>query len=739
MAAGAAGSISVDGLVGITGPQVNQPDALDDDYVLGTPDELAARLREIALARCGASVKVKKEVATTPGQWDPGVGWSFDVEISPLTKVTPSRLRTRTPAASITFEWISAGDRGPSPSRSATSPPATDYKEPDLHLLGRAGLRRQRHRWTATPVTGPAPVTITVPTDTDYSCLFRNRPEPVEQVVRKYNDKNGDGVRQPDTEPLIDTWTFWLDLDRDGVQGALEPTRTTDGGEARFNLLPTARYQICEVTQAGWINTDPGAGSTSPTAPCKETGLIEPGTEPDIVRFGNDKPEPVDQVVRKYNDKNADGDRQPDSEPLIDTWTFWLDLDRDGVQDAGEPKRSTEGGEATFSLLPNAEYWICEVAQDDWVNTDPGAASLSPTAPCKSTGFLEPRVEPGIVRFGNVSAKPIEQVVRKYHDLNADGRRQSETEPLIDTWTFWLDLNKDGIRGIDEPTRTTDGGEVVFSLPPNAEYWICEVTQLGWINSEPGAASLSPAAPCKATGLIMPREDTGVVRFGNYATDLAIEKSAEPDWFDEVGDTITYTITATNTSDGPLTGVTVSDPLLDRLPGWSCSPALPATLAPGQAVVCGAVYTVTAADLAAGSVPNTACADSVETDPICNSVNVPAISLDVKKAANRDRIPVTGMGVPVTFTFTVTNTAAVPVEIVSLADSDFGVLEGDSDCQVGTVLPPGESCSFEATFRLKPEGGGPDGPLPHENTFRACITPPDASIAGLAGFATRVR
>ena len=93
VAAGAAGSISVDGLIGITGPQVNQPDALDDDYVLGTPDELAARLREIALARCGASVKVKKEVATTPGQWDPGVGWSFDLQISPLTKVTPDPAR----------------------------------------------------------------------------------------------------------------------------------------------------------------------------------------------------------------------------------------------------------------------------------------------------------------------------------------------------------------------------------------------------------------------------------------------------------------------------------------------------------------------------------------------------------------------------------------------------------------------------------------------------------------------
>ena len=51
------------------------------------------------------------------------------------------------------------------------------------------------------------------------------------------------------------------------------------------------------------------------------------------MRFGNTKPEPVDQVVRKYNDKNGDGRRQAETEPLLDGWTFWLDLDLDGIKD----------------------------------------------------------------------------------------------------------------------------------------------------------------------------------------------------------------------------------------------------------------------------------------------------------------------------------------------------------------------------------------------------------------------
>ena len=40
----------------------------------------------------------------------------------------------------------------------------------------------------------------------------------------------------------------------------------------------------------------------------------------------------------------------------------------------------------------------------------------------------------------------------------------------------------------------------------------------------------------------------------------------------------------------------------------------------------------------------------------------------------------------VNFTFTVTNDLNEPATITSLADSVYGPLTGDADCQVGTVL-----------------------------------------------------
>ena len=165
-------------------------------------------------------------------------------------------------------------------------------------------------------------------------------------------------------------WT----LDLDGIQDAGEPTRSTKDGEATFSLLPTATYQICEVTKDDWINTDPGDASVSQRAPCKSTGLIEPGRQPDVMRFGNTKPEPVDQVVRKYNDKNGDGRRQAETPSRSSmagpsgstlTWT----ASRTSVS----PGSTTEDGKVVFSVLPTRPYWVCEITQDDWINTDPGS------------------------------------------------------------------------------------------------------------------------------------------------------------------------------------------------------------------------------------------------------------------------------------------------------------------------------------------------------------------------------
>ncbi|NMB94719.1 MAG: DUF11 domain-containing protein [Flexilinea flocculi] len=89
-------------------------------------------------------------------------------------------------------------------------------------------------------------------------------------------------------------------------------------------------------------------------------------------------------------------------------------------------------------------------------------------------------------------------------------------------------------------------------------------------------------------------------------------------------------------------------------------------------------------------------------------------------------ITVTKVGVPVsvpevggdvTFTYTVLNNSTEEAEITSLTDDKFGTLTGDTDCQVGTILAGGASCSFAHTFSI------PAGTYPgtHNNVFTATV------------------
>jgi uncharacterized repeat protein (TIGR01451 family) len=213
---------------------------------------------------------------------------------------------------------------------------------------------------------------------------------------------------------------------------------------------------------------------------------------------------------------------------------------------------------------------------------------------------------------------------------------------------------------------------------------------------------------------------------------LVIVKEADVTTFDEVGDVITYTITATNVGDTALSNVVVTDEMLEiTLSDFTCEPAVPVTsLAVGDSIVCTGTYTITQADLDAGYVLNTACADSDETPRVCDDKDIPGekeISLVVEKTAGVPVVPIEGGNV--TFTYVVTNTSPISVVIESLSDDKFGVLEGDEDCQVGTILAPGASCEFEATFFVEPDevADPPQDTLPHVNVFTACVA--DASVA----------
>ncbi len=188
----------------------------------------------------------------------------------------------------------------------------------------------------------------------------------------------------------------------------------------------------------------------------------------------------------------------------------------------------------------------------------------------------------------------------------------------------------------------------------------------------------------------------------------------------DAGDTIAYTFIVTNTGNVTLTGVTVTDPMV----GAVTCPAGP--LAPGGSKTCTATYTLTQADVNAGSVVNTATTTGTPptgppvTDDDNTSTPVPrtaTIALDKQAGAIND-LDANGpdAGDTIAYTFLVTNTGNVTLDPISVTDPAVGAVS----CPPG-ALDPGDSTTCTATYVLSPA----DVDSGHfANTATATGTPP---------------
>lgn len=79
--------------------------------------------------------------------------------------------------------------------------------------------------------------------------------------------------------------------------------------------------------------------------------------------------------------------------------------------------------------------------------------------------------------------------------------------------------------------------------------------------------------------------------------------------------------------------------------------------------------------------------------------------ISVVKSASVESVPVPGDDV--TFNVVISNPSNVEdVRITSIQDDVFGTLAGDADCQVGTVLVPGDSCEFDFVGAVEGQVGG---------------------------------
>ncbi|MEX2557216.1 MAG: choice-of-anchor P family protein [Actinomycetota bacterium] len=164
------------------------------------------------------------------------------------------------------------------------------------------------------------------------------------------------------------------------------------------------------------------------------------------------------------------------------------------------------------------------------------------------------------------------------------------------------------------------------------------------------------------------------------------------------GDVISYTFVVTNVGNVTLTGITVTDPL-SGLSAISC----PGTsLAPGASMTCTATYAITQADINAGSVTNTATADSNQSGPDSDTNVEPitqtaAINLDKEGTLALGGNGSANPGDVISYTFVVTNTGNVTLTGITVTDPKVGL--SAISCPA-TALAPGASMTCTATYTI---------------------------------------
>jgi len=201
-------------------------------------------------------------------------------------------------------------------------------------------------------------------------------------------------------------------------------------------------------------------------------------------------------------------------------------------------------------------------------------------------------------------------------------------------------------------------------------------------NGDPAGGTLTPA----------PADETVDA---NQMPAMETVKNVTDEQFTLPGDVTTYEYVVTNTGNVTLTDpITVTD---NRIPNVIC-PALPAGgLAPTASITCTGSYTVTQADLDAGTVTNIASASDGTTSSPATSATIPADqdpALTIAK--NALFTDFTAAGEMVDYEFTITNTGNITItDDVEVVDSLIGTIT----CYTGNFIP-GQVETCTATYTV---------------------------------------
>jgi len=211
------------------------------------------------------------------------------------------------------------------------------------------------------------------------------------------------------------------------------------------------------------------------------------------------------------------------------------------------------------------------------------------------------------------------------------------------------------------------------------------VTNNASVNGTPAGGTLAPATDAQTVS-------------ATQTPALTTDKRALETDFTNAGDTLSYEYEITNTGNTTLTdAIAVSD---NKIASVTC-PALPAGgLVPGASLTCTARYSVTQADVDAGSVTNMATANSGSTVAPPVSETVAAIQAPSLSTAKTARTPTVSMaGETVIYDYVVTNDGNVTVTApISVSDDKIASVSCPA-LPVGGLMP-GDTLDCSAQYTI---------------------------------------
>jgi hypothetical protein len=227
-----------------------------------------------------------------------------------------------------------------------------------------------------------------------------------------FADTNLNGVRNAGEKGLPGL-TVFLDLNDDGNLDPGEPSTVTsndlfytpavdEAGTYAFTHLPAGNFKVREIVPAVLSAT-----LESTRARLVSLAVGEVRNNVDFAnRYRNNE-------IRghKYNDVNGNRQRDP-GEPGIGGVTVYVDLDRDGVLDAGEPKTVTaaDGSYAFTTELSPRSYVVREVMPWGWTQTYP-ATTGGILWPSGTSNAAAGNVTPGSITASLAEGQTLSQSV----------------------------------------------------------------------------------------------------------------------------------------------------------------------------------------------------------------------------------------------------------------------------------------------------------------------------------------